>query len=381
MRKPPTLLTPGPTPIPPAVLDVLARPPLHHRTPEFEAAFLELRTLLKRFFGTSQEVIPLACTGTGAMEACLVNLFSPGDSVLVLDTGKFGERWGKLAAAFGLQPIVLKGERGAPVSLLKVEENLKSHPEVRALLFPASETSTGLKLPTQELAALARRYQILSVCDAITALGVFELPMDAWGLDAVITGSQKALMLPPGLAFVAFSERAWQAQAVARLPRFYFDLGRERKNVLKNQTAWSPATSLLLGARESLRIILEESLEVRFQRHARWARATRAGVTRLGLSVLASQSPSEAVTAALLPLPVEEGRKVPRRMAENHGCIVMGGQDELEGRIVRLSHFGHLEDSAILHGIEALGNTLQELGMRDLPVLEAVSETRAALRS
>jgi aspartate aminotransferase-like enzyme len=341
----------------------MSQPILHHRMPEFEALMADVRKGLKALFQTEQDVLMLACTGTGVMEAALVNTLSPGDRVLVVDAGKFGSRWQKLCLAYGIDPVVLHCERGQALDHQRLEETLKLHQgSVRAVLFQASETSTGARMPVREICEISRRAGALSVCDAITALGVFDLPMDRWGIDVLMTASQKALMLPPGLSFIALSEKAWQAQSRATTPRFYLDLAREQKAQSKNQSAWTPATTLIMGLQESLRIIFREGLERRFQRHERLAQATRQAVTALGLQILAETSPSAAVTAVRVPSSIADGKKIPRLMRDRHQVIITGGQDELEGKIFRLSHFGHCSAADVLTGVAALEKTLQELG-------------------
>jgi aspartate aminotransferase-like enzyme len=356
------LLTPGPTPIPESVSSVFARPIIHHRTPAFEALFAEVRAGLKQLFQTKEEVIILASTGTGAMDAAVSNIFSKGDKVIALNAGKFGERWTKIAKAYGLNPIELKVAPGETFEPKQIEDAIRANPDAKAILFQASETSTGVKLPTEAICRAARDAGMLSICDAITACGVFDLPMDAWGIDVLITGAQKALMIPPGLAMIALSHRAWAATEKSDLPRFYFDLAKEKKAHLKNQTAWTPAISLIQGLRESLSMIHDEGLQNTFKRHELLARATRAAVEALGLEMLAKKSPSTAVTAVLVPASIKEGKQIPKLMRDKLGVTIAGGQDELEGKIFRLSHFGYADKFDITTGIAALELALNELG-------------------
>jgi aspartate aminotransferase-like enzyme len=322
----------------------------------------EVKQGLKELFQTQADVLPLTATGTGAMEAAVTNLFSPGETVITVNGGKFGERWTKIAKAYGLNAVELFVERGDSVEPTAVEQALKANPAAKGLLFTASETATGALMPTQAIVELCKKAGVLSVCDAITACGVYDLPMDAWGIDVLITGSQKALMLPPGMAFIALSPRAWDAQAKAKLPRFYFDLAKERKGVTKNQTAWSPATSLILGARESLAMIREEGLQNCFRRHDRLARATRAAVEALGLERLAKKAPSPAVTAVKVPASISNGKLIPRTLRDRYGVTIAGGQDELEGKIFRLSHFGYCGIFDVTTALSALELTLKSLG-------------------
>jgi aspartate aminotransferase-like enzyme len=356
------LLTPGPTPIPERVSAILGQPIIHHRTPAFETLFSEVRENLKRLFETRCEVITLATTGTGAMDAAISNLFSPGEKVITVNGGKFGERWTKLSQTYGLNPIEIKVERGEPLSLEVLEKTIALHPDSVAVLFQASETSTGVQMPTQKIVALAQKHQLLTVCDGITACGVFPVPMDAWGIDVLMTGAQKAMMIPPGLSFIALSDRAWKRTESSKLPRFYLDLQKEKKAQLKNQTAWTPATSLIQGLHESLRMIFEDGLENTFKRHEVLALATREAVKILGLELLSESAPSPAVTAVKVPSSISEGKKIPKLMREKYGVTITGGQDELEGKIFRLSHFGYCGPFDITTGIACLELVLKELG-------------------
>lgn len=360
--KKPILLTPGPTPIPESVLAAMNRPIVYHRSSGFQTLFEEVRSQLKSVFQTKADVLTLACSGTGAMEAAVTNLFSAGDTVITINAGKFGERWTKLAKTYSLNAIEITVEPGNTVDVAQVADAFQKHPEAKGVLFQASETSTGVRLPTQEIAKLCREKGALSVCDAITALAVFDLPMDAWGIDVLITGSQKALMVPPGLAFIALSDAAWKANETATLPRFYFDLARERKSHAKNQTAWTPAISLIQGLQESLRMIKEEGLHNVFKRHELLAKATRSAMQALKLELLAKKSFSTAVTAVRVPSEIKDGKQIPRTMRDRYGVTIAGGQDELEGKIFRLSHFGYCDRFDILTGISCLELTLKELG-------------------
>ena len=356
------LLTPGPTAIPDTVLSKLAQPIIHHRTKTFETLFQEVRKGLQYLFQTQQDVLLLTATGTGAMDAAVCNLFSQGDQVITINAGKFGERWTKIAESYGLRPIEILVEAGDSLNLQKLNQVVEENKEARAILFQASETSTGVCMPTQEICQLASKNGMLSICDAITACGVFPLPMDEWGIDVLITGSQKALMIPPGLAMIALSERAWQAQKNSRLPKFYFDLAREKKMQVKNQTAWTPAISLVQALHESLRIIREEGLENAFKRQALLARATRNAVRALGLEILAKNSPSNSVTAVKIPASIKDGKQIPKLMQEKYGVTIVGGQDELEGKIFRLAHIGYCDRFDVITGISALELVLNDLG-------------------
>lgn len=356
------LLTPGPTAIPESVVSVFARPIIHHRTPEFEKLFEEVKNGLKTLFQTKQDVLMLAATGTGAMDAAVSNLFRKGEKVITVNGGKFGDRWTKISKAYGLAPVEIKLANGDAVEPQDLEAVVRANPDAKAILFQASETSTGVRMPTQEICQIAQSAGMLSICDAITACGVFDLPMDKWGIDVLITGSQKAMMIPPGLAFIALSDKAWAKSESCDLPHFYFNLAKERNSLGKNQSAWTPAISLIQGLQESLRMILSEGLENVFKRHELLAQATRNAVDALGLERLAKKSPSTAVTAVKVPASITNGKAIPKLMRDKYGVTITGGQDELEGKIFRLSHFGYCGKFDITTGIACLELVLNELG-------------------
>jgi aspartate aminotransferase-like enzyme len=358
------LMTPGPTPIPESVLAAMSLPIIHHRTPAFIEIFKQVQEDLKKVFQTKQDVLLLTASGTGGMEATVCNLFRKGDKVITVNAGKFGERWGKIAKHHGLNPVEIKLESGDALDPAQLETAVKANPDAKAVLFQASETSTGVKHPVEQIVRVAKAAGMLAVCDAITACGVFDLPMDKWGIDVLITGSQKAFMIPPGLAMIALSEKAWAANATADLPRFYFDLAKERKGIATNQTAWTPAISVIVGLRESLRIIHEEGLQNVFKRHEMLARATREGCAALGLEFLAKKAAncSTAVTAVKVPASIKDGKALPKLMRDKYGVTIIGGQDELEGKIIRLSHFGYCDRFDIVTVISCLELALNELG-------------------
>jgi len=354
------LLAPGPTPLPPEVLAAMARPIVYHRGPEYEALFQEVRDGLRAVFQTANEVLVFAASGTGAMEAAVVNTCSAGDRVLVIRGGKFGERWGKLCAAYGLRVTALDVEWGRAVEPARMAEALAAEPGIRAVFATHSETSTGVLHDVRALAEIVRPTPALLVVDGITSVGVVDVPMDGWGIDVLVTGSQKALMLPPGLAFCGVSDKAWAAVAQARLPRFYFDFAAERKSMAKNQNAFTPAVSLLAALQASLRLIRAEGLPNVIARHARLARGCRAAMGALGLGLF-PERPSPAATVATVPSGLDSGAIV-RRMRERHGITIAGGQDHLRGKIIRIAHMGYVDESDVVLGVAALERTLAELG-------------------
>ena len=356
------LFSPGPTPVPERVALAMAQPILHHRTTEFSKIFEEAREGLKYVFQTKRDVLILASSGTGAMEAAVSNLLSPGDKAICIRGGKFGERWAEICEAYGVKPVNIDVEWGKAVKVEDVEKALDENPDVKAVFWQASETSTGVKHPTKELAQLCRERGVLSVVDGITAIGVFDVKTDEWNLDVVVSGSQKAFMLPPGLAFITLSERAWEAAEKSRCPKYYFDLRKELKNQREGQTAYTPAVSLIVGLRESIAMIKEEGLENVFKRHALLAKATREAMKAIGLELF-SQSPSEAVTAVKVPQGIEGG-KIPKILREKYGVVIAGGQAKLKGKIFRISHMGYVTKFDMVLAISAVEAVLKELGYK-----------------
>ena len=356
------LLTPGPTPVSERVSLRMAQPIVHHRSPEFEEVFARCREGLAWLFQTRQDVVQFAASGTGAMEASLVNFLRRGDEAIVVDAGKFGERWGKLAKSYGVQAITLKVEWGSPVDPAKVKAALEEHPNAKAVLVQANESSTGVAHPVQKLAQITRNHPAILVVDAISALGAFDLPFDAWGIDVMVSGSQKALGLPPGLSFLAASEKAWKLNETADLPRFYFDLKRERDNQRKNQTAWTPAISLVEGLDESLKMLREEGLRACFVRHERLARGARAGMQALGLQ-LYSKAPSAAMTTVVAPEGIDS-EKLVKHLFQQYGIKLVGGQDAAKGKIFRIAHLGYFDDFDMLVVVGAVERGLTDLGAK-----------------
>lgn len=358
------LLAPGPTPVPETVLLEMAQPMLHHRTPQFSAIFAEAAEDAKYLFQTKQDVLILASTGTGGMEGCITNLFSPGDKVLVVNGGKFGERWGKISETYGLNVIEIKVEWGHAVDPKVVEEHLKKDKDIRGILVQASETSTTAAHPIEALSRLTRdRDDLLLVVDAITGLGVFNLPMDEWGIDALVTGSQKALELPPGLALVGLSEKAWKFNERSTCPRFYFDFKKERKNLANKTSAYTPAVSLVIGLRAVLKDLREEGLEGVFSRHNRLARATRAATQAMGLKMVAPDSPADSATGVFVPEGIDGGKLV-KIIRDEFGVTLAGGQDQWKGKVLRIAHLGYVDSFDVVIAISALEMALKKMGAK-----------------
>ncbi|MFQ5699530.1 MAG: pyridoxal-phosphate-dependent aminotransferase family protein [Myxococcota bacterium] len=355
------LMTPGPVAVPERVQLAMALPLVHHRAPEFTPIFREVRENLKRVFQTECDVLVLASTGSGAMEAAVSNLLSPGERAVVVRGGKFGERWGELCEVYGIEPTFVDVEWGDSVEPEAVRAAFEATPQARALLVQASETSTGAYHPIEALARIVRESdERLLIVDGISAVGAHDLRMDDWGIDALVSGSQKSFMLPPGLAFVALSERASERMQTTSGPRYYFDLRKEAAAQAREQTAWSAAVSLLVGLRESLRMILDSGLEATFEHHATLCRATRAAMRALGLELLA-RTPSHACTAVRVPEGVD-GKDLVRRMRDDHGMTIAGGQSQLAGRIFRIGHLGWVDGYDMLSVVAALESVLADLG-------------------
>jgi aspartate aminotransferase-like enzyme len=353
------LFTPGPTPLLPAAQFAMAAADIHHRTPEFRALFLKVLAQLKVFVGTKNDVLLLSCSGTGAMEASVSNLTSLGDKVLVLTAGKFGERWTGLAKAFGCEPDVVTAPYGETFDLAAVKAALK--PEHKAVYLQATETSTAVRHDVEAIANLVKETDALLVVDGITGLGTTHFDVDGWGIDVLIGGSQKAVMIPPGLAYLSVSEKAWAAMEKSKNPRYYFDLRKERKNAAKGESAYTPAVALIAGLGAALdyiagqadgdlekgRIALIDNAQVN-------AAATRAGLVALGFTLFAPTAPAAAATAAAVPEGMDSGAVV-KALKSRFALVTANGQGEMQGKIFRVAHLGffdYLDTVALLGAME-----------------------------
>jgi aspartate aminotransferase-like enzyme len=358
------LMTPGPTPVPAEVLLTQAAPMIHHRTPDFSAAFMEAIDGLKYVFQTEKsDVLIFASSGTGAMESSIANCFCPGDSVIVCRNGKFGDRMKQIAEVYGLHVIDLAYEWTQVVDPADVATALEENPGVRGVIVTQSETSSGVLNDVKTIGAIVREHpDVVLIVDSITGIGAVECKTDEWGLDVVMTGSQKGLMLPPGLAAVTVSEKAWRAYERSALPKFYFDWKKYKKNLEKQTTPFTPAVSLVLGLNEALKMIRAEGIENVIARHARLAEATRRGCEALGLTLFA---PPEGRGSAVTPVWVPEGvdgKAIVKIMKDKYGVTIAGGQDEYAGRIFRIGHLGYFGEFDIITTLAALEMTLAELG-------------------
>ncbi len=356
------LLAPGPTPVPPEILSAMAQPIIHHRAPVYEKILAEVREGLKYVFQTKNEVLIFASSGTGAMEGAVTNTLCPGDKAVTVEGGKFGERWTNICKAYGVKTTVMPVEWGQSIDPARIEAALQEDPSIRAVFLQATETSSGVLHPVRKIAEIVATHPgTILVVDAVSHLGAVELPMDEWKLDVVVAGSQKALMLPPGLAFAALSDKAWGFVEKSTLPRFYFDFKKELKNLKQNQNAYTPAVSLIVGLAESLRRIREEGLENVFARHARMAGAARQAMAALGLQLYAPHHSSNALTAVMAPAGVD-GQKVVKILREKHNITIAGGQDRAKGKIFRIAHMGYLDKFDLITAVAAVEMTLSELG-------------------
>lgn len=367
------LFTPGPTPVPEHIMLSMAEPLIHHRHPEFQELFKRVAENLRYLFQTSNDVLTLTSSGTGAMEAAVANLVSPGDTVIYVNGGKFGERWGELSRMYGANAVEILVDWGEAVTADQVREALKEHPEAKAIFVTHSETSTGVAIDVEKIARVVHENsEAVIVVDGISAVGALEMRMDAWNLDVVVTGSQKGLMIPPGLAFIALNDRAWQLVERSRSPRYYFDLLRARKSFKENDTPWTPAISLFIGLDAALEMIRRETVEAIWRRHARLAAAVRAGIQALGLKLL-SKSPSNALTAVWNP----EGCDVKlfnTALKSTYGITVAGGQGHLKGKIFRISHLGYYDELDVIGVVSAVELALRDAGYQ----FEAASGVSAA---
>lgn len=354
------LFTPGPTPLPEEVRLSQAREIVHHRGKEFAEIFKEVRQRLKYVFQTEEEVFVFAASGTGAMEAAIANLLSSGDKVLVVKGGKFGKRWAEIATAFGIQVIPLDVRWGSAPDPSLIQKKLTAHQEIKAVFTQLVETSTGVVYDVKAIAEVVRSTEAILVVDAISGLGAQFFPTHDWGIDVVIGGSQKGLMIPPGLAFVTLSPKAWRLVENSNIPRYYWDFKKVRKALDKNQTPYTPAVSLICGLRESLRLLRKEGWENVLARHARLAEATRKAALALGLKIF-SKVPSNVVTAIEVP-PGIDANELRIMMRDGYGVEVAGGQEELRGKIIRIAHLGWMDGSDMVGAVSCLEISLSKLG-------------------
>ncbi|HVP90942.1 MAG TPA: alanine--glyoxylate aminotransferase family protein [Terriglobales bacterium] len=366
------LLSPGPTPVPEHVLSAAAEPIIHHRTPEFSGIFMETTEGLKLVFGTKEDVYILTSSGTGAMEAAVANLLSPGDRALTINAGKFGERWGNICKAYGVAHKEIVVEWGKDFAKEALERELAAVPDCKAVFCQLSETSTGAIFDIKGFAEVVARTDAIIVVDGISGTGAMPCPMDDWKIDVMVSGSQKSFMIPPGLAYIAVGPKAWKLVETAKCPRFYFDLKKARKNLADKTTPWTPAVSLVIQQKKALDIIRGMGLEKLYEHHRVLGEATRAGVKAMGLELLA-EKPGNILTAVKTPAGADGG-KIVKTMQNKYMAYIAGAQDPNKGKFFRIAHLGYMGGFDIITALSALEMTLLDLGFR----FEAGSGLRAA---
>ncbi len=358
------LRVPGPTPLPPSVIEAMSRQMVSHRGDEFATIFREVTNELKTFFQTSNDVLILASSGTGGLEAAVVNFLSPGDRILGVSIGYFGERFLAIARAYGATMKELEFPWGEAADPALIERELTADPTIKAVLVTHNETSTGV---TNDLAAISEAVKpsgALLIVDAISSLGAIPLPVDDWGIDICVTCSQKAWMTPPGLAMISVSDRAWAAQREAQMPRFYMDLTQMKRAAAKGSTPFTPAVSLFYALKEALRLMSEEGRKNILQRHRRLGERTRQGIKALGLELFANENyASNTVTAVKVPDGID-GELVGQQLLERYGVAIAEGSGKLTGKIWRIAHLGYVSEDDIDQTVAALGAVLSQLGFR-----------------
>jgi aspartate aminotransferase-like enzyme len=368
MIKKQRLLTPGPTPLYPPALYAMLGADMHHRTDDFRAVYKGVLADLKELMGTSNDVLVLVASGTGAMEASVTNCFSPGDRVIVCSAGKFGERWAEMTKAYGLEVILIEEPYGKAVQPAAVEKALAANPDVKGVFVQASESSTGAAHDVRAMGAAVKKTNAIFVVDAITGLGTMPLDVDGWGLDIVISGSQKSFMVPPGISFLSISPKAWTMMDTARLPHYYFNLKKERKNAVNGESAWTPATSLMLGLGVALKYIKsmgstgKEGMAKLVENAQLLARATRAACEALGLELFTPDCPGAAVTGVKAPAGLDSGVIV-KEFKSRFGSIIANGQGSMKGQIFRIAHLGYFDFADLFAMVAELELILEANGV------------------
>ncbi len=356
------LFTPGPTQIPPEVVLAEASPMIHHRTSEFSDIFANVSEDLKYIFQTKDgEVFTFASSGTGGMEACVVNSVSRGDKAIVISGGKFGERWAQICETYGVNVVRIDVENGKAVKPEDLDQTIKKEEDVKAVFTTLSETSTGVVHDIEAIAKIVKGHNLLLVVDGISGIGVQPFRMDDWGVDIAVTGSQKGFMLPPGLAFVCVARSAWESIEKSDLPKYYWNFKKMQKALSNKTTAYTPAISLIMAAGKSIEIIRSEGIENVWARHARLANATREGVKALGLELFASSDSGNVLTSVKIPEGVTFDAGI-KKLRDETGVTIAGGQDELKGKMFRVGHMGYVNEFDIVLAISAVEKILHENG-------------------
>lgn len=355
-----TLFTPGPTNVPPEVLAAMAKPIVHHRAPDFDPIFQEAREGLQYVFQTQNPVVPLTCSGTGGMEAAVTSLLACGDKAIAVEGGKFGQRWGLICKAFGIDCVVEEVEWGTAVAPERIEELLKANPETKAVFVTHCETSTGVLTDIAAIAKVVDKTDAVLVVDAVSSLGAEELRTDDWGIDVVVTGSQKALMMPPGMAFVSASEKAQKIIAETKSTNYYLSLKSAIKKLADNTTPYTGPVAQIVALNAAVALLRKEGIENIWARHARCAEAIRSGCQALGLEQF-SQSPSHVVVALSVPEGVDASA-LTKTMRDDFGMTIAGGQEQLKGKIIRIAALGYVEEFEVLSLVGAIEMALRKQG-------------------
>jgi len=356
------LRIPGPTPCPPEVLEAMGWPMVNHRGPEFKKMLYEVTDKLKLVYQTKKDLYILTGSGTGGLEAAVVNMLSPGDKVLSVSIGVFGDRWANIAKTFGADVIPLNFDWGKAADPDAINEAIKANPDIKAVMVTHNETSTGVTNDLEAISKVVKDAGKLLLVDAISSMSSIDLPVDKWQCDVVISGSQKGWMVPPGLAMASVSPEAWQAFEAARMPRFYWDFGKAKSYYEKGENPWTPAVSVVFALSVSLDMILKEGLQGVFQRHARIGQMTRDGIKALGLSMFADEKyASNTVSSIAIPDGVD-GKKLRQLMQSEHGIVLAGGQQRLDGKIFRIGHLGMVSEKEIEDLLKALKDILPKVG-------------------
>ena len=355
------LLTPGPTPLPPYVREALSKPIIHHRTPQFQSILKEAEENLKYVFQTKNDVFILASSGTGAMEAAVANIVSPKDKVIVIDCGKFGERWTELNQVYGAQIELVKVEWGRAVQAQLIKNILDKN--IKAVFVTHCETSTAITNDIKALGEVIKDTNAILVVDAISSLGAINLDTDNWFVDVVVSGSQKGLMLPPGLGFISLSQKAFKLAQSSNSPRYYFDLRLAKKALDKTDTPFTPAINIIIALNEVLKNIRKEGLDVIFARNKKFALAVRKTMTALGFELFVKEAKSDALTAVKLPLEID-GEKLVKIMRDEYGVAIAEGQGSLKGKIFRIAHMGYIREDDLIIGIKTLEEVLAKMGYK-----------------
>lgn len=357
------LRIPGPTPCPDVVLKAMSRQMINHRGDEFGQLHREVNAKLKTVFQTQNDLILLTGSGTGGMEAAIVNVLSPGDKVLAITVGVFGDRFASIAKAFGADVTILKSEFGRPADVDAIRKALQAEPKIKAVVVTHNESSTGVTNPLEEIARVVKEAGKLLIVDAVSSMGAMDIPVNKWKLDVVVTGSQKSWMVPPGMAFVSISQDAWKAHAEAKMPRFYWDFTRAKKPFEeKGHNPWTPAVSIVYALQPALDMILKEGLPNVFARHARIAKATRDGCKALGLSLFADEKYASNTVTAVSATKGLDQKKLNKILREEFQIVIAGGQQSLEGKIFRIGHLGWVTEKEIKEVLDALKVALPKAG-------------------